>query len=114
MNCAIKLIVPILIVGLAALAQAKEPKIKSGLRGKIIGMSGNGALIIQTARGTSSSINQMTIHTDANTTVEINGVAGKRVLDLQAGERVIIQGDPTGIVSDIQAKSKHHGRRRGL
>jgi translation elongation factor P/translation initiation factor 5A len=54
----------------------------------------------------------MTLHTDSNTTIEINGESGKRVVDLRAGQKVIVQGDPTGIVTDIQAKqSKHRGGR---
>ena len=48
----------------------------------------------------------VTIKTDAKTTVTIDGVAGKAVKDLVVGEKVSIN-PVAGTATDITAKSKH-------
>ena len=113
-----KMLTAAMVFGLVGVAQAKEGA-TSGLKGKIVSVMGNGKIVIQTRapRSTSSTDTSgtstptpstpsapqtITIQTDSTTTVEINGQSAK-VTDLQAGEMVVIQGDPTGIVSDIKA-----------
>jgi NADPH:quinone reductase-like Zn-dependent oxidoreductase len=93
-----------------AMAKKSQP---TGLKGKIVSISGNGTITIQVhQKGGGGGQAPMTIHTDANTTVEINGVSGKHVNDLQAGDRVVIAGDATTAASDIQAKRHGHGKRK--
>lgn len=104
------LLMPVLVLALAAGAEAKKNKQNAGLKGKIVSVSGKGTLMISTKGGKGAAAKQLTIHTDATTTIEVDGVSGKSVTDLHAGEKVVITGDPTGIVSDIQATS-HKGKR---
>ena len=105
------LLVPVLVLSLAVAADAKGKKSQSGLKGKIVGVSTNSIIIQEKGDKTAgTAAQQVTIKVDANTTVEIDGVAGKKVTDLQAGEHVIIQGGTDGPATDIQAKSHHGGK----
>jgi len=110
MKVMLRVLVAATVFGLVGIAQGKEGA-NTGLRGKIVSVMGNGKITIQTRSTTGTGGTQpMTILTDATTTVEIDGQPGK-VTDLQAGERVVIQGDPTGVVTDIKATKGKGGRR---
>lgn len=102
-----KMLVAMLVVGLAGFAQAKGHKSHSGIKGKIVGVSLHSITI--TEKGNEG---QVTIKVDANTTVEVDGVSGKKVTDLQAGERVIIQGGTDGPATDISARSHKGGKHK--
>jgi hypothetical protein len=107
MKLTFKILVAMLILGLAGVAQAKGQKNQSGIKGKIVGVSLNSITI--TEKGIAG---QVTIKVDANTTIEVDGVSGKKVTDLQAGERVIIQGGTDGPATDISAKSHKGGKHK--
>jgi preprotein translocase subunit YajC len=94
-----------------AVEAKKNKNTQGGLKGTIVSVSANSISIKTHAnKKTGAAASQMTIKADATTTVEVNGAAGKTLKDLQAGEKVVITGDPTAVVTDIQAttKSKHH------
>lgn len=109
----IGLLVAVLSLSLAAVVDAKGGKKNTGdLKGKIVGVSA-GKVIIQTKGSkTTGGSTQVTVKVDANTTVEIDGVSGKKVTDLQAGERVVIQGGVDGPATDIQATSHGKGHKK--
>ena len=112
------LLVPVLVLSFATVAGAKGKKHQQsdsgGVSGKLVGVSPSMIIIQQKGDGSSSgSPHQVTIKVDSNTTVEIDGASGKRVIDLQAGERVVVQGGTDGPATDIQAtrgKGNHHKR----
>jgi hypothetical protein len=107
-----KLFIPVIILGLVGVADAKGKKGKGGLTGKIVSVSGN-KIVIQSKGKKSAGTQPITIQTDMTTTVEIDGVPGKKVSELHAGERVIITGDPSAVVSDIKATSgKSKGKKK--
>jgi hypothetical protein len=108
-----KLLVPVLILGLVCIADAKGKKNTSGLTGKIVSVSGDGKSITIKPRGKKGAVaDPIKIQTDGTTTVEIDGVGMKKVSDLQAGEKVIVQGGTAGPATDIQATS-HKGKGKG-
>lgn len=100
-----KWLVPVLILGMVAVADAKKNNQNNGgIKGKIVSVSKN-YIIIQT--GKKNGGQQTTIHTSPNTTVEINKQGNHAVSDLQAGEHVVVQEDQNGVATDIQATGKH-------
>jgi RNase P/RNase MRP subunit p29 len=104
-----KVLVAVLILGLAGIAEAKKQKDNSGIKGKIISVS----LTSITIKEKGSGNQQVTIKIDPNTTtIEVNGVSSKPNA-LQAGQRVRIQGGTDGAAAtDIQATSHQGGRHR--
>jgi len=103
-----KVLVAVLILGLAGIAEAKKQKDNSGIKGKIISVS----LTSITIKEKGSGNQQVTITIDNNTTIEVNGVSSKPNA-LQAGQRVRIQGGTDGTcATDIQATSHQGGRHR--
>jgi hypothetical protein len=108
------LMIPVLVLSLATVAGAKGKKHQDsgGLSGKVVGVSPSMIIIQQKGDdSTGGSPHQIKVSVDASTTIEIDGVSGKRATDLQAGEHVVIQGGVDGPATDIQAtkgKGHHH------
>jgi hypothetical protein len=108
-----RVLVAALVLSLAAVASAAK-KNKStddgGVHAKIMGVGGNGKLIVQ-VMSTDGTNKQQTVvlQTNDSTTVEIDGQPAK-LSDLQAGEMAVLQGDPSGVVTDIKA-NKAKGKR---
>jgi hypothetical protein len=113
-----KLLIPVLAIGLVGglvgIVDAKGNKNNTGIKGKIVSVTGNGKITIMTHGKKGTGGQTMTITTDVNTTVEVDGMAGKAVRDLSSGQKVVIQGGTTGPATDIQATSKHKGKRKNL
>lgn len=104
----------VLVLSFASLAGAKGKKQQEdagGLAGKLVGVSPSMIIIQQKGDSNSGTPNQIKIKVDASTLVEIDGVSGKKVTDLQAGEHVVIQGNADGIATDIQATT-HKGNHK--
>lgn len=77
----------------------------SGLKGKIVSVATDGSSItIQSSK--KSGGGQQTVQIAPNTLVTIDGVGGKKVTDLQAGEKVVIN-PPSGVATSIIAKHTH-------
>lgn len=96
----------VLLLCFASIAGAKGKKHQDagGISGKLVGVSPSMIFIQQKGEAVSGGpAAQIKIKVDANTTVEIDGVPGKKVTDLQAGERVVVQGGTDGPATDIQA-----------
>lgn len=108
------LLVPMLILSFAASAGAKGKKHQEegGLAGKVVGVSPKMLMIQEKGDSNSGSPQQIKVKVDANTTVEIDGVPGKKLTDLQAGDHVVIQGGTDGPATDVQATTHkgHHKR----
>jgi hypothetical protein len=105
----------VLLLSFASMAGAKGKKQEDagGVSGKLVGVSPSMIFIQQKGDTASGTPTQVKIKVDANTTVEIDGVPGKKVTDLQVGERVVVQGGTDGPATDIQAtthKGNHKAR----
>ena len=108
-----KLLLPVLVLGVVGVADAKGKK--DGLAGKIVSVTTN-SITIQTrhkkgAAGGAAAVETVTVQTDASTLVTIDGVAGKSVRDLQAGERVRVT-PSTGTATLIEATTKKHHKKK--
>jgi hypothetical protein len=109
-----KWLVPVLVFALVGMADAKGKKNNNagGVTGKIVSVSPH-AITIQTGKSKKGgAAQQTTIHTTANTTVEIDKVPGMKVTDLRAGQKVVVQEDQNGIATDIKANKSRHGRHK--
>ncbi|HEY2588718.1 MAG TPA: hypothetical protein VGI81_23450 [Tepidisphaeraceae bacterium] len=108
------LLVPILILSFTASAGAKGKKQQEagGLSGKLVGVSPFMLVLQEKGDANSGTPQQAKIKVDVNTTVEIDGVPGKKLTDLQAGDHVVIQGGTDGPATDVQATTHkgHHKR----
>jgi RNase P/RNase MRP subunit p29 len=100
-----QVLIAVLIVGLASVAQAKKQKDDSGIKGRIVSVSPK-AITIKERDG-----QQATIKIDQSTTIEVDGVT-TTFSGLQAGQHVRVQGGTDGAAaSDIQATS-HKGKHK--
>jgi hypothetical protein len=96
-----KLMIPMLVVGLVGIADAKGKN--GGLRGKIVSIEGNAITI---SKGKKNGGQNTIIHTTATTSITIDGASGKAVTDLQVGERVTVT-PYAGTATQIVATTKH-------
>jgi hypothetical protein len=102
-----KLLVPVLVLSLVGVAEAKaakgEKKAKhEGVAGKLVSVS-DGTLTISHG-GKKAGAKEVTVKTDASTKVTIDGVSGKAVSDLKPGEKVVVS-PATGTATEIKATS---------
>ena len=96
-----KLMIPVLILGMVGIADAKGKK--SGLKGKITIINGKDITI---SKGKKNGGQTTLIHTTATTSITIDGVGGKAVTDLQVGEKVVVT-PAGGTATQIIATTKH-------
>jgi hypothetical protein len=107
-----KFLVPMLVLGLVSAADAGKNKKKghAGLAGTIAGISGDN-LSISAGHGKKNKGGQsVTVSTNANTAVSIDGIAGKSVKDLAPGEKVKVNpkgGLATSIIATHSQSHKH-------
>lgn len=104
-----KLLIPILVLGMVGIADAKGKKGGNALVGKIVSV-GADSITISTGKKKAGDQKNVTVQTTASTTITIDGVGGKSLKDLQAGEHVRIT-PSTGNATEIQATTKHHKKK---
>ena len=108
------LIVPVLVLGLAGMVEAKGTKgtgksaQEPAIKGKIVSIAADGTSIVVKS-GKKQGGEETTVQTAATTNVEIDGVKGKTVTDLAVGESVSIKSSG-GTASEIKA---HKGKKEG-
>jgi len=112
-----RVLVAALVLSLAAVAGAAKKNNNNnstddgGVHAKIMGVGGNGKLIVQVVPKDGSTTPQtVVLQTNDSTTVEIDGQPAK-LSDLRAGEMAVLQGDASGIVTDIKANKAKSGKR---
>ncbi len=103
-----KFLVATVFLGLVGGTQVQASRAKhlhaTGLKGKIVSVAADGSSIV-IARSKKKG-GQETIQIAANPSVTIDGIGGKHVSDLQAGEMVVL--NPTsGSATTIIAKHPH-------
>jgi hypothetical protein len=110
-----KVLVPVLVLGLVGIADAKGKKgaKEPAIMGKIVSVAGDGSSIV-VKEGKKQGGADVTVPTAASTKVTIDGAAGKAVSDLKAGEKVSVK-SKAGTAKSIKAKTpkakKHHKKK---
>jgi hypothetical protein len=108
-----KLLIPVLMLGLVGIADAKGTKkthVKH-MKGKIVSISGTDVVVAPHHKKKSAG-KTATIHTSAQTKITIHGVSGKAVADLKAGEKVSITHSHHNASKITVAKKKHHHKKK--
>jgi hypothetical protein len=104
-----KLLIPVLALGLVGIADAKGKKGGDALVGKIVSVSTD-SITITSGKKKAGDQKTITVQTTATTSITIDGVGGKSIKDLQAGEHVRVT-PSTGNATEIQATTKHHKKK---
>jgi hypothetical protein len=104
-----KLLVPVLMLGLVGIADAKG-KHSKGITGKIVSIDGT-TVTIQPKGKKGAVADPIKVTTDASTTVEIDSAPNMKVTDLQTGEKVVVTGGTSGPATDIKATTKKHKKK---
>src|ERR1700722_19905628 len=100
-----KVLIPVLVLGLVGIADAKGKKgaKEPAVKGKIVSVAANGTSIV-VKQGTKNSGSDGPRPTASSTKVTIDGTAGKAVSDLKAGEKVKVK-SKGGVAKTIKAKA---------
>jgi len=115
-----KVLIPVMVLGLVGIADAKGKKAgkEPAIKGKIVSVALDGSSIV-VKKGKKQGGGSVTVPTASSTKVTIDGTAGKAVTDLKAGEKVKAK-SKGGTVKSIKAKSgksksgktkKHHKKK---
>ncbi len=109
-----QLLIPVMVLGLAGVVEAKGTKgagkgaaKEPAVKGKIVSIAADGTSIV-VKTGKKNGGEETTVTTNANTNVEIDGVKGKAVMDLEVGEVVNVK-SASGAASEIKAHKGKHG-----
>lgn len=112
------LLVPVLVMGLVGLAQAKGAGKKDhggAVKGKIVSIAADGSSIT-ISHGHKAKAVEVKVPVNGSTKVEIDGVS-KSLNDLHTGSKVVVtrsgvDAPATDIRVDTQHKGKHAGKKK--
>ncbi len=114
-----KILVPVLMLGLVGVAEAKGnkggQKKDKPLVGAVVSVADDGNSVVVKA-GKKATATETTVQTSISTAVEIDGVKGKAVKDLSVGDKVKVT-PSTGLAVEIKAthaKGKHEKKGKGV
>ena len=110
-----KVLVPVLVLGLVGIADAKGKKgaKEPAIKGKIVSVAKDGSSIV-VKEGKKQGGTNVTVPTGASTKVTIDGTAGKTVSDLVKGEKVKVKskGGTAKLIKAKTAKAKKHHKKK--
>ncbi len=109
-----KLVVPMAMLSIAGVADARVARalrVDKVITGQIQSINGADITIVPARASKEGTGVKETIHTTIKTTITVDGVAGKSVTDLSAGQKVKIV-EAGGSATTVMVTTKHHKHKK--